>query len=97
MFSLFTVCLELILPHAFSWMLLEHSLVDSLENIRFSVLEANRQLFPAAISTSFLSSVFPGLTRDPTLCEEISSLLWSRATGHGLDIAIGEPSFEVAS
>ena len=34
MFSLTTFCLELILPHAVSWMLVEHYLVDSLEKIR---------------------------------------------------------------
>ena len=43
---------------------------------------------------SFLSSVFTGLTRDPKLREEISSLLGSRATRHGLAFAIGKPSFE---
>ena len=52
-------------------------------------------LFPAAISTSFLSSVFIGLTKDPKLCEEISSLLGSRATKHGLAVAIREPSIEI--
>ena len=40
-----------------------------------SNLETDRQLFPAAISTSFLLSVFPGLTRDPNFCEESFSLL----------------------
>ena len=59
-----------------------------------SDFEADRMLFPAAISTSFRSSVFTGLTRDPKLCEEISSLLGSRATMHDLAFAIGEPSFE---
>ena len=60
-----------------------------------SDLVADRLLFPAAISTSVLSSVFSGLARYPKLCEEISSLLGSRATRHGLAFAIGEPSFEV--
>ena len=35
-----------------------------------SELESARILFPAALTTSFLSSIFLGLTRDPKLCED---------------------------
>ena len=50
-----------------------------------------------ALTTSFLSSAFTGLTRDPKLREEISSLLClrSRNTRRGLAFTFGEPSFEV--
>ena len=50
-----------------------------------------------ALTTSFLSSAYSGLTQDPKLCEEVSSLLCSRLrnTRHGFAFAVGEPSFEV--
>ena len=65
MFSLVTVFV--VDPPAYCFqLLLERSRVDSLESIRFLILN------PAAISTSFLSSACPGLTRDPKLCDEIS-------------------------
>ena len=41
---------------------------------------STRMLFPAAIPTSFLTSVFTGMTRDPKLCEEIFSFLGLRIT-----------------
>ena len=43
-----------------------------------------------------LSSSFTGLTRDPELCDEISSLHWLYITRlMGLAFAVGETSFEV--
>ena len=50
-----------------------------------------------ALATSFLSSAFPGLTRDPKLREEISSLLCSHSTGHGFAFAVGESFHSKAS
>ena len=85
---------------------LEHSLVDSLENVRLLILKWIVICFQGAIFTSFRSSAFPGLTRFPKLCEESFSLLRLRITRlmglvfagiTGLDFAIGESSFEIAS
>ena len=71
-----------------------------------SDLEADRQLFPRAISASFFSSAFPRLTGYPESCEEFCSLLGLRITRlmglafariAGRGFAIGELSCEVAS
>ena len=52
--------------------------------------------FPGAWQALFLSSSFSGMTRDPKLDEEVSSLYWLRITRFtGLAFAVGEPSFEV--
>ena len=69
-------------PAPVSWMLAEHSLVDSLENIRHLNLSRVAPFSWMLVRTSFLSSAFSELTRDPKLREEISSLLCSRATRH---------------
>ena len=64
MFSLITVCLELILTHAVSsccWNILLSTPVE----YPTSDLAADRASCLDALSTSFLSSVFTGLTRDP--------------------------------
>ena len=77
-----------------SWWLLENYLVDSLEDVRF---ESGSTICLDAYTTSFLSSAYSGLTRDPKLCEEISPLLCShsRNTRHGFAFAVGVPPFEL--
>ena len=85
---------------------LEHSLVDSLENIRLLIMKRTANCFQRQFPFLFVPSAFPGLTRYPKLCEEFFSLLVLRATKLsglafekivGFCFAVGEPSFEVAS
>ena len=61
-----------------------------------SKFESKLPRFPEASPALLLSSSFTRLTRDPELCDEISSSHWlciTRLTS--LDYAVGEPSFEV--
>ena len=62
-----------------------------------SNFESGSIQFLGACPTPFLSSSFPGLTRDPKLCEEISSLHGLCIRLISLAVAVGEPLFEVAS
>ena len=61
-----------------------------------SALETDRQLFPAASSTSVLSSVFIGLTREiPNFVKMCPHSFVRPAPDMGVAFTVGEPSFEV--
>ena len=98
--DLFTLHLGLILLPQFPGGL-ENLLLSThlrIFDFRFRITVLPVTQFPGAWPILFLSSSFPGLTRDPKLDEEVSSLHWLCITRFtSLAFAVGEPSFEVVS
>ena len=89
--SSLTFCLVLILWHQFPagfWRILLSI------HLRVTEFESENTSCLVALTTSFLSSAYSGLTRDSKLCEEVSSLLCSRSrnTRNGFAFAVGKAS-----
>ncbi len=92
---LFTFYVGWILVSPISSLLEEPSLVDPLESLRLPILNLRTSSFLVS-GRLFFHHYLPGLTRDPKLDEEVSSLYWLRITIFtSLAVAVAEPELSL--